>query len=127
MARYHSRSQDGLALNADSLFGSADDRKLERKERQLCRQVQEAVSEALAGIEDDVLLDVWVCSVEPAPDAGRLAIVVEAPSRVSPDEVLTRLDKFAGLLRGEVASAITRKRVPTLTFRVLVADTEGEP
>jgi ribosome-binding factor A len=109
------------------LFGSVTDRKLERKERQLCRQVQEAVSEALAGIEDDVLLDVWVSAVEPAPDAGRLAIVVEAPNRVSPDEVLTRLDKYAGLLRAEVASAITRKRVPTLTYRVLVSDGGEEP
>jgi len=114
-------------LNAESLFGITADRKLERKERQLCRQVHEAVSEALAGIEDDVLLDVWVSAVEPAPDAGRLAIIVEAPSRVSPDDVLGRLDKFAGLLRAEVASAITRKRVPTLTFRVLAADAGEEP
>ncbi len=127
MTRDRSRDRSGSALNAESLFGITADRKLERKERQLCRQVQEAVSEALAGIEDDVLLDVWVSAVEPAPDAGRLAIVVEAPSRVSPDEVLARLDKFAGLLRAEVASAITRKRVPTLTFRVLVSDIGEEP
>ena len=128
MTRDHSRSRSGSVLNADSLFGPAADRKLERKERQLCRQVQEAVSDALAGVEDDVLLDVWVCSVEPAPDAGRLAIIIEAPSRVSPDEVHARLDKIAGFLRAEVASAITRKRVPTLTFRVMIQDAEaGEP
>jgi ribosome-binding factor A len=127
MTRDRSRDRSGSALNADSFFGTTADRKLERKERQLCRQVQEAVSEALAGIEDDVLLDIWVSAVEPAPDAGRLAIVVEAPSRVSPDEVLARLDKFSGFLRAEVASAITRKRVPTLTFRVLVMDTGEEP
>ena len=127
MTRNHSRNQDGFALSADSLFGSAADRKLERKERQLCRQVQEAVSEALASIDDDVLLDIWVCSVEPAPDAGRLAILMQAPSRISPDEVLARLEKIAPFLRSEVAGAISRKRVPTLTFRVLVADTEGEP
>lgn len=126
MTKDHSRSRHGSALNADSLFGPAVDRKLERKERQLCRQVQEAVSDALAGVEDDVLLDVWVSSVEPAPDAGRLAIILEAPSRVSPDEVLERLDKIAGFLRAEVASAITRKRVPTLTFRVMVSESEGE-
>lgn len=125
MTREHSRSRSS-ALDADSLFGSAADRKLERKERQLCRQVQEAVSEALAGIDDDVLLDVWVCAVEPAPDAGRLAIVVQAPARVSPDEVLERLDKFAGFLRAEVAGAITRKHVPTLTFRVIPTDAEGD-
>lgn len=127
MTKDRSRGRSGSALNADSLFGTAADRKLERKERQLCRQVQEAVSEALAGIEDDVLLDVWVSAVEPAPDAGRLAVIVEAPKGVSPDEVLTRLEKFAGFLRAEVASAITRKRVPTLTFRVLVSEVGGEP
>lgn len=123
MTRDHSRGKSS-ALNADALFGIAADRKLERKERQLCRQVQEAVSEALAGIDDDVLLDVWVCNVEPAPDAGRLAIILEAPARIAPDEVLVRIEKFAGYLRAEVAGAITRKRVPTLTFRVMVADSE---
>jgi ribosome-binding factor A len=127
MTKDRSRGRSASALNADSLFGTAEGRRLERKERQLCRQVQEAVSEALAGIEDDVLLDVWVSAVEPAPDAGRLAIIVEAPSRVSPDDVLARLDKIAGFLRAEVAGAITRKRVPTLTFRVLVSEAEGGP
>ena len=127
MTRDRSRDRSGSALNADSLFGTTADRKLERKERQLCRQVQEAVSEALAGIEDDVLLDVWVSSVEPAPDAGRLAIIIEAPNRVSPEDVLARLDKNAGFLRAEVAGAITRKRVPTLTFRVLVTEEGEEP
>lgn len=123
MTRDHSRGKSS-ALSADSLFGMVADRKLERKERQLCRQVQEAISEALASIDDDVLLDVWVCNVEPAPDAGRLAIILEAPARISPDDVLARIEKIAGYLRAEVAGAITRKRVPTLTFRVMVADDE---
>jgi ribosome-binding factor A len=113
-------------LDADSLFAPAD-RKLERKERQLCRQVQEAVSEALAAVEDDVLLDVWVTAVEPSPDAGRLAVIIEAPSGTSPDDVLARLEKIGGYLRAEVASAITRKRVPTLTFRVFVSPGEEQP
>ena len=65
MTRDRSRDRSGSALNAESLFGITADRKLERKERQLCRQVQEAVSEALAGIEDDVVLEVWVSAVEP--------------------------------------------------------------
>jgi ribosome-binding factor A len=117
----------GSAADADSFFGAAGDRKLERKERQLCRQVQEAVSEALAAIEDDVLLDVWVTNVEPAPDAGRLAVIVQAGRGASPDEVFARLEKVAGHLRAEVAGAISRKRVPTLTYRVLPPEPEGEP
>nr|WP_281333811.1 hypothetical protein [Polyangium sp. 6x1] len=84
------------------------------------------MSEALAGIEDEVLLEVWVADVEPAPDAGRLAVIVQAPRGVSPDEVAARLEKVAGYLRAEVASAISRKRVPTLTFRVLPPETGGE-
>ncbi|TKC92114.1 ribosome-binding factor A [Polyangium fumosum] len=125
MTRDRSRGRAGSARDADSFFGAAEDRKVERKERQLCRQVQEAVSEALAGIEDDVLLEVWVADVEPAPDAGRLAVIVQAPRGASPDEVAARLENVAGYLRAEVASAITRKRVPTLTFRVLPPETGG--
>jgi ribosome-binding factor A len=117
----------GSVADADSFFGAAGDRKLERKERQLCRQVQEAVSEALAAIEDDVLLDVWVTNVEPAPDAGRLAVIVQAGRGASPEEVFARLEKVAGHLRAEVAGAISRKRVPTLTYRVLPPDAEEEP
>ncbi|MDC3959858.1 ribosome-binding factor A [Polyangium jinanense] len=126
MTRDRSRGRAGSARDADSFFGTAEDRKVERKERQLCRQVQEAVSEALAGLEDDVLLEVWVADVEPAPDAGRLAVLVQAPRGTSPEEVAARLEKVAGYLRAEVASAITRKRVPTLIFRVLPPETGGE-
>lgn len=127
MTRDRSRSRTGSAADADSFFGAAGDRKLERKERQLCRQVQEAVSEALAAVEDDVLLDVWVTNVEPAPDAGRLAVFVQAGRGAALEEVEARLEKVAGYLRTEVAGSISRKRVPTLTFRVLPPDEEGEP
>ncbi|MEZ4294934.1 MAG: ribosome-binding factor A [Polyangiaceae bacterium] len=126
MTRDRSRSARSSAVQADSFFGAAGDPKLERKERQLCRQVQEAVSEALAAIEDDVLLDVWVAAVEPAPDAGRLAVIVHVPEGVSPPEVLSRLEKKTGYLRSEVASAITRKKVPTLTFRVVLEGPEDD-
>jgi ribosome-binding factor A len=113
-------------MDADSFFGAAD-RKAQRKERQLCRQVQEAVSIALAGLDDSVLLDAWVMDVEPSPDAGRLAVLVQAPRDASLEDVAARLEKVTGYLRAEVAFAITRKRAPTLTFRVLLPEPEGEP
>lgn len=64
--------------------------------------------------------------MEPAPDAARLCAVVEAPRSAAVDEVVARLDRAAGILRTEVAQAITRKRTPTLIFRVLRGDAGAE-
>lgn len=97
----------------------------DRKERQLCRQVQEAIGEALSTLDDDVLSDVWVCSVEPAPDASRLAVLVRGPRGAEPASVKERLERVGGYLRTEVAQAITRKRVPVLTFEVLPPEITG--
>ncbi len=113
-------------LDSNSMFGSPVDRRAARKERQLCRQVQEALGYALPGLEDDLLQDLWVMDVEPAPDAARLCAVVQAPRGADVDAVRERLLHAAGLLRTEVAQAISRKRTPTLTFRVLPAAEDGE-
>jgi ribosome-binding factor A len=94
-------------------------RRGDRKERQLCRQVREAVGEALSTLDDDVLIDVWVCDVTPAPDASRLAVLVRGPRDKPPELVKERLERVSGYLRTEVAQAITRKRAPTLTFEIL--------
>jgi ribosome-binding factor A len=102
------------------------DRKAQRKQRQLCRQVQEAEGQALAVLDDSILQDAWVMDVEPAPDASRLAVFVRAPPGARREEVLSRLERIAGYLRSEVAGAITRKRAPTLTFRVLPAEEEED-
>lgn len=121
MGKDRLRSRDGArsVVDAGSFFGGTAARKAQRKERQLCRQVQEAVSDALAALNDDVLQDVWVMEVEPAPDAGRLAVIVESRPGTPPDVVAARLEKVAGYVRAEVAAAITRKRAPTLAFQVL--------
>lgn len=113
-------SRDGAApdMTEDPFVGSAASR-VERKERQLCRQAREALSEALATLDDGVLMDVWVAAVEPAPDGSRLAVIVQAPRDAPLDEVRARLDRVAGYLRAEVAGAIHRKRAPTLVFQVL--------
>ena len=128
MAKDRSRGRTKLrpAADADSFFGGSSRAggKAERKERMLCRQVQEAVSEALAAIDDEVLLDLWVVDVREAPGAGRLIVMVAGAKSVASDEVRARLERVAGHLRAEVASAITRKRVPTLAFE-LAPDPEG--
>lgn len=92
-----------------------------RKALQLCGQVADTLSGLLAGCGDAVLRDLAVVSVMPAPNSSRLLVTV-AP--VVPDTpvdtatVLERLGHALHRLRTEVASAITRKRVPELTFRV---------
>jgi ribosome-binding factor A len=116
--------RDGFDLS--SMFEGVGDRRKVRKERQLCRQVQEALSYALPGLTDHLLRDLWVIDVEPAPDAARLCAVVQAPRGVEVNQVYARLERAAGLLRSEVAQAITRKRTPALTFRVIRANAGEE-
>ncbi|MFO0593071.1 MAG: hypothetical protein U0441_36350 [Polyangiaceae bacterium] len=66
--------------------------------------------------------DVWIEAVEPAPDASRLAVIVRCPPDAEPPKIEESLARMAGLLRTEVAQAITRKRAPTLHFEVLPPD-----
>ena len=101
-------------------FGGKSDRKNDWKDRRLCRQVLEAIRTGLAGqCGDEVLQSLWVSSVDPAPDASRMAVTVDLPEGASPGEALARLEGARGLLRAIVASAIHRKRVPELVFRVI--------
>jgi len=115
--RRHEPARDGI--DPDSFFSISTSRRAERKERQLCRQAQEALSFALPAQDDDLLRDLWLVDVEPAPDASRLCVVVQAPRGADPDDVYARLERVSAWLRSEVAQAITRKRAPTLLFRVL--------
>lgn len=100
-------------------FGGGSARKNDWKDRRLCRQVLEAVQTGLGGeCGDELLQSLWVSSVDPAPDASRLALSVEVPEGLSPAEALLHLNAARGRLRSIVASAIHRKKVPELLFRV---------
>jgi ribosome-binding factor A len=95
-----------------------------RKTHQLCAQVARALDYALAAVcEDDVLRDLLVVAVQPAPDASRLLVTVTSAlsAPCEPTAVLARLERFASKLRSEVAAAIHRKKAPELTFRVASA------
>ena len=103
----------------------------EQKTLQLCRQVERALSFALAGeCDDDVLGSLYVADVSPAPDASRLLVRLAIPNRLSAAatllDVLGRVDRVHGKLRAAVAAAITRKRAPELTF-VVIAEGEVSP
>jgi ribosome-binding factor A len=98
-------------------------RKDQRKARQLCRQVAETLSQVLSGeCGDEVLQSLHVMAVDPAPDASQLVVTVRAglPGEViAPDVVQAHIAAAMSKLRSEVAAAITRKRAPSLIFRVL--------
>lgn len=91
-----------------------------RKTHQLCSQVGDALNYAFSAVaNDDVLRDLCVVAVQPAPDESRLLVTVGSLlGRCDPDQVMTHLQQALGKLRVEVAASIHRKRVPQLTFRV---------
>jgi ribosome-binding factor A len=104
------------------------DRKTDRKTLQLCRQVAETLSQVLSGeCGDDVLQSLQVVSVQPAPNASQLLVLVSPTVIDSVDAatILTHLEAANGRLRSEVAAAIVRRRAPKLMFQVVAA--EGRP
>ena len=107
--------------------GDDQDNNDNRKTRQLCKQAFRAISAAMTGeCHNNSLQALEVIRVDPAPNAGRLQVTVAVESP-GPGEPVIRaaLERVTGFLRGEVARAITRKRAPELTFRVIPHQEEG--
>jgi ribosome-binding factor A len=129
-SRRRGRRARGEGENSSSFFESHGRGRRDHKTAQLCRQVFRAVSLALAECGDDVLRELVVHEVEPAPDASRLLVRVGFSASVADvsgvADVLGRLAQASGFLRREVASAITRKRAPELMFTFAAADAGGE-
>jgi ribosome-binding factor A len=101
----------------------------DRKTWQLCAQAQRALEYSLGEVCPQLLQHtVSVQSVVPAPDATHLLVTVVVGQCPSPQE-LQRLQADLlhrqGRLRAAVATAITRRKAPLLTFRVVAEATEG--
>src|SRR5262249_30268256 len=94
-----------------------------RKALQLCGQVADTLILVLAGDSaDDLLRDLIVEAGVPAPNSARLLVAgsrAVAAAAADVDAIRRHLDKARGRLRGEIAAAIHRRRVPDLTFRVV--------
>ena len=98
------------------------DKVANRKALQLCGQVAATLSGVLAESADDVLRDLLVESVVPAPNSSRLLVTVcPAPSAdpAAAAQIAEHLERARGRLRAEVAAAVHRRRAPDLTFRVV--------
>lgn len=94
-------------------------RKANRKGQQLCEQVREALLTSLPGCADRVLQSLVVVGVQPAPNSGRLLILVAIPGDVDQCGVTEALSRANGFLRAQVAAAIHRRRAPELSFEVI--------
>lgn len=90
------------------------------KDLQLCKQVEEAISLALAELADPLLDELVLESVTPAPSASRVQVTFVL-SRIDLDveAALARLNEVAGELREEVAAEVSRRRVPELVFQIV--------
>ncbi len=92
---------------------------------QLCRQVEEAVSLALACSTSPLLRDLYVVGVEPLKGAAMMRALVSMEGAHNDYELTKQaVDRARGYIRGEVARAINRKRVPTLQFAVVPSHQE---
>jgi hypothetical protein len=115
--------------DASEIFFPSGKGRRDHKTAQLCRQVFRALSLALGECADDLLRELILHDVTPAPDASRLLVRVGF-SMAAPDigiaEVLARLAQASGFLRHQVAMVITRKRAPEIFF-TLVARGEVMP
>lgn len=100
----------------------------DRKTWQLCAQAQRALEYALGEVGPQMLLHAaYIQSVVPAPDASQLLVTVAVRDRLTPpqqQELLTALIHRQGRLRAAVAMSITRRKAPSLTFRVIA---ESDP
>jgi len=91
----------------------------------LCAQIRRTIDLTLAGdCEDEVLQNMTVQSVEPAP-GNRVAVVFEVHppgSELDKAEVLERLEAARPLLVSEIARSVERRSIPELTFWVVKRD-----
>jgi ribosome-binding factor A len=89
------------------------------KDLQVCRQVFDALTYALAELDDPMIEELSLASVMPAPNAARVLVTL-VPTRdgIDPSAALERLQGAMSDLREEVAAELTRKRVPELVFRI---------
>ena len=93
--------------------------KRHHKDLQLCRQVFDALTYALAELDDPLVDELVLASVMPAPSSARVLVTL-VPTRdgIDTDVALDHVREHAEELREEVAAEVNRKRAPELVFRI---------
>ncbi len=118
-ARIH--PDDGVDPREDKRRDVDRIKKPDRKLQQLCKQVENALQLVLPNVQ--LLGDVRVLSVMPAPNAGRLRVLVVVSDTSDHRQVAARLERCSGYLRSEMAQVVSRRRVPELVFSIVVEGT----
>lgn len=97
------------------------------KTHQLCEQVSEAIEYAFATAASPLLRDLRVVAVESVRSTALVRVLVTTEqSHVDISEIEGALVRAHGYLRGEVAQAIHRKRVPGLEVIVVPPEVSRE-
>jgi ribosome-binding factor A len=104
-------------------FKNPSEKVTNRKALQLCGQIARTLSLVLWECGDDVLRELTVESVQPAPTSVRLLVTLTTPEGVDKATALRHVERASGLLRREVAAAINRRKTPELTFCVVRRET----
>lgn len=95
-----------------------------RKTNQLRKEIELTLSLTLGGeLEDPALSNLNIFKVEPIPESGDFLIILEWTSNSRDfqfDKVMLSIKKASGFLRSEVAKSLNRKRVPQLSYRLLI-------
>ncbi len=116
--------------HADRQSSGSRRREEDRKTQQLCQQVAHVLEAVLTGEARDAdLQDLNVVSVVPAPNAGRLLVTVQswaddAISRWS--EIEEKLRRATPWLRSELATSISRRRIPELVFQLAIPNAAND-
>lgn len=112
--------------SAAALIHRATQGKLDRKLLQLCRQIQRELSLILSGeLDDDRIRDLTVLFVQPFPYASHLLVTLTTSTSSTQTELLqldAALANYRPFIRTEIARAITRRKAPDLSFRVINAE-----
>ena len=119
---HHGGGADWRHDNFDENSYDADSRRRvrERKTAQLCAQAQRALDSVIQNeLLDADLSGLAVTEVRPHPDAGRLLVVLSAQRGCQLERAKNALEGACGRLRRALGRAISRKRVPLLSFAVL--------
>jgi len=117
---------DGVDPREDKRRDDNNLEKPDRKLHQLCRQAQRALQLALDALPHAAALGLTLRDVVPAPNAGRLCVLVSVPTPALRAEAIALLNQRAGWLRTDVAAAVSRRRAPELTFQIVIAECDHE-
>jgi ribosome-binding factor A len=114
--------------SAERLYGDGVDPRYDRDEHgrhvpnrkalQLCSQIRDCLNMCFADCGDDLIRELMVESVVPAPDSRQMLVTVAVPKDLDARGVLDHIVRASGRLRTETAAAIHRKRVPRLLFQI---------